>query len=83
MVGLAGFAPATRDDFHAAKLGLTHRMLFACLYYYFGEKTFYYSFFYVVIFYELGKIMENHKARDDEDAYLSVMQRFTDNRFLL
>lgn len=82
MVGLAGFAPATRDDFHAAKLGLTHRMLFACLYYYFGEKTFYYSFFCVVIFCVVGKIMENHEARD-EYAHLSVMQRFADNRFLL
>lgn len=82
MVGLAGFAPATRDVFHAAKLGLTHRLMFACLYYYFGEKTCYYSFFFVVIFCEVGKIMENNKARD-EHAYLSVMQRFTDNRFLL
>ncbi len=49
MVGLAGFAPATRDDFHAAKLGLTHRMLFACLYYYLGKNILLF-FFCVVIF---------------------------------
>lgn len=82
MVGLAGFAPATRDRFSRCQAWLNPSNVVCLLVLLFWGKNMLLFFFFVVIFCEVGKIMENNKARD-EHAYLSVMQRFTDNRFLL